>query len=215
MFAILTLVALVLLVIAERSRHRGARALTKVLASSGFMATALAAGALESAWGQTLLVALGLSMVGDIFLISRATAMFAGGLGAFLLAHVVFGVAFVVLGVDLGATAIVGALLVVFIVKVAAWVLPHVPGRLRAPVIAYILAVSAMAALAIGASWSSGEPAIAIAGVAFLISDVFVARDRFVTPGFANRLYGLPLYYGAQVLFALHAGAPGGALVLT
>ena len=35
-----------------------------------------------------------------------------------------------------------------------------------------------------------------------------MARDRFVAPGFDNRLWGLPLYYGAQIWFALLA-APG------
>jgi hypothetical protein len=29
-----------------------------------------------------------------------------------------------------------------------------------------------------------------------------VARDRFVAPGFVNRAWGLPLYFGAQLLFA-------------
>ncbi len=37
----------------------------------------------------------------------------------------------------------------------------------------------------------------------FYLSDLFVARERFVTSAFVNRLVGLPLYYGGQVLLAL------------
>ena len=41
-----------------------------------------------------------------------------------------------------------------------------------------------------------------LAAVAFFCSDLSVARDRFVAPGFANRAWGLPLYYAAQLAFA-------------
>ncbi len=36
----------------------------------------------------------------------------------------------------------------------------------------------------------------------FTVSDIAVVRDRFVTTGFVNRLWGLPLYYAAQLLIA-------------
>ena len=38
--------------------------------------------------------------------------------------------------------------------------------------------------------------------VLFFLSDLGVARDRFVSPGVWNRAVGLPLYYGAQLLLA-------------
>ena len=50
------------------------------------------------------------------------------------------------------------------------------------------------------------QAAVMTAAVAFYVSDVSVARDRFVAPGFGNRIWGLPLYYGAQLLFALSTG---------
>ncbi len=40
------------------------------------------------------------------------------------------------------------------------------------------------------------------AAVMFYFSDLAVARDRFVEPGPVNRLWGLPLYYAAQFVFA-------------
>ena len=44
---------------------------------------------------------------------------------------------------------------------------------------------------------------LVIAAVMFAVSDIFVARDRFVSPSVVNRLWGLPLYYAAQLIFAL------------
>ena len=38
--------------------------------------------------------------------------------------------------------------------------------------------------------------------VLFAVSDISVARDQFVRPAFINRLWGLPLYYAAQLLLA-------------
>ena len=35
----------------------------------------------------------------------------------------------------------------------------------------------------------------------FFLSDLCVARDRFVSPGWENRAVGLPLYFGAQLLY--------------
>jgi len=42
--------------------------------------------------------------------------------------------------------------------------------------------------------------------LAFAASDISVARDRFVAPAFINRAWGLPLYYVAQISFALSVG---------
>jgi len=36
----------------------------------------------------------------------------------------------------------------------------------------------------------------------FFASDLCVARQRFVSPGFENKLVGLPLYFIAQLMFA-------------
>jgi hypothetical protein len=36
----------------------------------------------------------------------------------------------------------------------------------------------------------------------FYASDLSVARDRFVVFRFSNRAWGLPLYFGAQLILA-------------
>jgi uncharacterized membrane protein YhhN len=42
----------------------------------------------------------------------------------------------------------------------------------------------------------------------FFISDLAVARDRFVAPSFANRSWGLPSYYAGQLLLAWAISGP-------
>jgi methenyltetrahydromethanopterin cyclohydrolase len=43
-----------------------------------------------------------------------------------------------------------------------------------------------------------------LAGVVLLgVSDIAVARERFVSPGIRHKLWGLPVYYAGMVLVAL------------
>jgi hypothetical protein len=40
----------------------------------------------------------------------------------------------------------------------------------------------------------------------FYLSDLFVARDRFIKNESLNRFVGLPMYYGGQFLLAFSVG---------
>ena len=62
--------------------------------------------------------------------------------------------------------------------------------------------LGAMATLACGVTAAGGPWQVAVGALAFTASDVAVARDRFVKREFLNRAWGLPLYYGAQLLIA-------------
>jgi uncharacterized membrane protein YhhN len=81
-------------------------------------------------------------------------------------------------------------------------ILPHVPGRLRRPVLAYLAVISGMLVCAAGTVGHERRLAIGIGALAFYVSDLAVARDRFIAKSFANKLWGLPLYFGAQLLLA-------------
>src|SRR5207253_7635336 len=124
------------------------------------------------------------------------------GLGAFLVGHLLFAAAFVARGVSPPVAAVAAAAAAVAAVPVARWLLPHVKGGMRAPVLAYMTAISAMVSLAAGSFAFRPAPLLLGGALAFYFSDLSVARDRFVQPGFVNRLWGIPLYYGAQLLFA-------------
>ena len=49
---------------------------------------------------------------------------------------------------------------------------------------------------------SSGRLGLYAGAALFYLSDLAVARQRFVAPGFENKLIGLPLYYAGQLLLA-------------
>jgi uncharacterized membrane protein YhhN len=141
-------------------------------------------------------------MVGDVLLMSQAQAMFLGGLGAFLLGHVAYAAAFVVRGVGFSVSLAAAALLAIPASLVGRWLWPHTPAEMRGPVLGYIVVISAMVALSLGTVSKLGGYTVLLGAVMFYASDLSVARDRFVKRGFLNRVWGLPLYYAAQLVLA-------------
>ncbi len=192
------------LLVAEARRSPAGLWVTKPLAAAVYIAIALAAGATGSAYGWAILAALVLSWWGDVLLIPKdRPGVFRAGILAFLAGHVAFAVAFLIRGVSPGALVIALGLMAIPAVTVHHWLADKVPSELKPAVVAYIGVISVMFALAVATH--AREPSLLIvAGAAlFWLSDIFVARDRFVQPGFVNRLIGLPLYFIAQVLLAL------------
>jgi len=83
------------------------------------------------------------------------------------------------------------------------WLSPHLQGFMRRAVLAYLLTIGTMVVLTIGAA-AVGAPLLLPAGaILFAISDLAVARERFVAQTIGNKVWGLPFYYGAQLLIAL------------
>ncbi len=199
---LLTIAALAVLLLGEHRRSLPAKVLSKPLASAGFLGLAVSAGALDTDYGRAVLAALALSWLGDVFLLSQKPRPFLLGLGAFLLAHVAYAVAFVAYGQDTEWSLVALAVLAVPAFFVLRWLGPRLPATMRLPVRAYVAVISGMMALAIGTFAAGGKPILPIGAAAFYLSDLAVARDRFVAPGFANRLVGLPLYYFAQLCLA-------------
>lgn len=197
------LTSVAILLAAEWSGLAWLKALAKSLASAAFVWFALASGALLSWYGHLVLVALVLCLVGDLFLLAtRRGALFQAGIAAFLLGHLVFALAFLQLPHTTGGIALGALVMLAFAAATLRWLGPHLPGPFVWPVRAYVAAIWAMVSLAIAASVGAASPLIGLAAAGFALSDVSVARDRFVAPGFGNRLWGLPLYYLCQLLLA-------------
>ena len=202
----LTLVALAGLLVAEGWCQPWVGGTAKALASTGFVGLGVAAGALDSGPGQVLFAALILCMLGDLLLIGRSKALFLAGLGAFLLGHLAYAVSFGLSGLSLPATGAAALALVVPAVPVLRWLWPHVRGKMRGPVAAYIVVITLMVATSAGALAAGAPWTVPAGAVLFYLSDICVARNRFVSPGSVNRYVGLPLYYGGQLLLAASAG---------
>lgn len=198
-----TLGLLTALMVFEWKDDQRGRWVLKPLTSAGFIASAVMAGALDDGYGQAVLAALVLSWFGDVFLIPKEKPkVFLLGVLAFLLGHVAFSVAFVIKGVSmawvLGSVVPLGLVAAV----VVRWLWPHVPAQMKGAVLAYVGVISTMLALAIGAVAAGANLWIFVGALMFYLSDLSVARQSFVTKSFINRLWGLPCYFIAQLIFA-------------
>ena len=200
---ILCAVAVAGLLAAEYRRSRAGLWLAKPIASLAFIWAGLAAGALDSGYGQLVLLGLVLCLVGDVLLIPlERPAVFRAGVFAFLAGHVAYSAAFLTRPLDPLGLVAGTVLLAVVVGAVLRWVGPTLPAGMVWPVRVYMLVIGLMSALACGVTAAGGPWAVAVGALAFTASDVSVARDRFVRHEFVNRAWGLPLYYVAQLAIA-------------
>jgi uncharacterized membrane protein YhhN len=191
-------------IFAERKGENALRLATKIAASTSFVAIgAINAG--SSRYASLVLAALILSWIGDVLLVWHSKAAFLAGLSAFLLAHAAFALAFATLGLDPRFLAVAVSVWVVVLVFLLRWLWPHLRGPFRLAVLVYMAAITVMVSLA----GATASPLIAAAAAMFAISDIAVARDRFVERSIRNKLWGIPLYYIAQLLFAISIFRPG------
>ncbi len=180
----------------------------KPLASAGVIALAWTQGASGSSYGRVLLAGLVLCALGDVLLIPKgARAAFLGGLVSFLLGHVAFAIAFGLRAFAAAAAAGMALLLAPAAGAALRWLGPHVPRSLVWPVRSYVFVISAMVAAAAGAALGSGAPVLLLGALSFFVSDLAVARERFVVSSPWNKVWGLPLYYAGTGLLAATAGA--------
>jgi uncharacterized membrane protein YhhN len=180
--------------------------LTLLIAAAGFPA-ARAPGRASA----FTIAALVLSLAGDVFLMLPAD-LFVAGLGAFLLAHVAYVVAFNGSTPPEPVTALAAA-------GVAAAAIPLF-ARMRAgmarsgqteyaiPVAVYVLAIGAMVVSAIAtagrADWSGWRSAAAIAGaLLFMASDSLIGWNRFVQEVRGAQVLIMVTYHLGQALLVV------------
>ena len=204
-FVALTLVSLVALLVAEFRGSQIGRWIAKPLASTGFVAAAMAGGALDTQYGRWVVGGLVLGWLGDVLLIPKQKTAFLLGLGSFLLGHLAFALAFAMRGVD---PLLLGAAMLVLLGPAFAalrWLAPHVSESMAVPVRAYVAVITLMVATAAGTLRSEGGGVVFLGALFFFLSDLAVARERFIESTPYNKLWGLPLYYVAQLLIAATA----------
>jgi alkenylglycerophosphocholine/alkenylglycerophosphoethanolamine hydrolase len=174
----------------EQRRHK-AFYLLKPLATALLLAAAwTAVPASGPAYRLWVAGALALSLAGDACLMFEGQLWFAAGLGSFLLAHLLFILAFLD-GVPLGLPPAWMALVMAYGLGLTAWLLPRA-GSLKAPVALYCLVLLGMA-LAAALRWATlggRPPLLGLCGAL-----LFVASDSAL----AIRKFGGP-YRGAQAL---------------
>jgi len=195
-----------LLFFAKRESIRGVL-LTKPFLSALFVATALTGPQADPGYFHWILAGLLLCLAGDVFLIFFfSKKLFLAGLVSFLAGHVLYTTAFFTLAGPGWGNWIMIAFFLTVSGGVFFWLRPYL-GKMLVPVLAYIAIITAMV---IGAASLAGTETVRLGGrmlvfagaILFYVSDIFVARQRFVTQNFFNRAVGLPLYFAGQFMIA-------------
>lgn len=197
------LASAILYVVAEWRKWRTVRWVAKLTASTAFVVLALANGAADSAYGRLILTALIFSWAGDALLLSLRSVFLLAGIAVFFFAHVAFGAALASQRLDTGWLVISLVVLTAGALAILRWLWKYLatPHKIAVPL--YLAAITVMTSLAIAASAASMSPLLATAAISFTASDISVARNRFVGRSIANKIWGVPLYYVAQLLFAM------------
>jgi uncharacterized membrane protein YhhN len=149
-------------------------------------------------------VALALSLVGDVFLMLRKD-FFVAGLGAFLLAHVAYVVGLRLHGgswATLALAAVVAGAAAVAVGRPVLGALRRRQPDMVVPVTAYMVVISAMVASAL----ATGVVLAALGAVLFELSDSLIAWNRFV-----RSMRWAPL----AIIVTYHLGQAGLVLSLT
>ena len=188
--------------VAVRARRRewASKPLVLVL----LVVTALTCGATDSAAGWWLLAALGLSLVGDVALLSDSQTRFVLGLASFLLAHVAFVVAFAHLGMPRADLGLVGLALVAGLAAVVGTRVVPAARReggvaLGGAVAAYMGVIGVM----VVAAWATGHVLVALGASVFMVSDAVLAMDRFVQGRRFGALAVMVTYHLGQALLTV------------
>ena len=173
---------------------RAGRVFFKPLCSLGFIWLALSLG-INTGYSWLILLGLILAAAGDVALMFGSNSAFLVGLLAFLLGHVLYMVAFALVGTP-GLWA--GVLVLGVSSGWLLWAWPYVR-EWKIAVPAYVLVISLMLFFALGVErWE-----VWLGALLFYLSDFFVARERFMVSSRINPMVGLPLYYAGQYLLAL------------
>lgn len=160
----------------------------------------------QPAYTAWIVLGLVLSLGGDLALMFEARKAFLIGLVLFLLAHVVYAVAFTLPNGFFAQDLITGAALLALAVAIYLYLKPGL-GSMQVPVMVYILIICLMVNRAVSTFFGDAfgptqEWLIGAGAVLFMISDVILAVNRFRQPMKHHRI-SLLFYYGGQLLIAL------------
>jgi len=170
------------------------------MASVLFVLAGVAGRAWKHEFGRFMLLGLVLCCVGDL----AGPHDFMHGTLAFLGAHLAFIAAFLVQGIEWRRfVSPLPFVAVMAWIGLARWLLPHVPPHQYWLVLSYMSILFIMVCLSSGIRMPRGRTLLMCGAFIFLISDIFVARWKFVDSSSINAFFCYPLYYSACSLLAL------------
>ena len=194
----------------EKKNDRKPLLIVKSILSLLFVATALLQPHPIPAYYHYLLVGLIFCLIGDVCLALPQKKAFTVGLAAFLVGHIFYIFSFSsLIQIDQWISGLFfylfGISALIFL-----WLRPHLKSMLI-PVLLYVLVITVMASGAWAVFLKSpfhvfGRTLLLAGSLCFYVSDIFVARDKFIKEEYRNRLLGLPLYYVGQFFLAFSIG---------
>jgi len=194
----------------EKKNDRKPLLIVKSILSLLFVATALLQPHPIPAYYHYLLVGLIFCLIGDVCLALPQKKAFTVGLAAFLVGHIFYIFSFSsLIQIDQWISGLFfylfGISALIFL-----WLRPHLKSMLI-PVLLYIVVITVMLSGAWAVFLKSpfhvfGRTLLLAGSLCFYVSDIFVARDKFIKEEYRNRLFGLPLYYTGQFLLAFSVG---------
>ncbi|HDZ08938.1 lysoplasmalogenase [Pseudohongiella sp.] len=140
-----------------------------------------------------------LSAIGDVLL--ALEGLFVQGLAAFLLAQVIYAVLFLSQSRWQPRRLPWAALIVAYALVCTLLIVPEADG-MRAPVTAYMIAISMMA-IAAGFRDESQFLWVAMGALIFMVSDTLIAVNLFVLPFEYSGIAVMVTYYTAQLLICV------------
>ncbi len=207
----LSLLFLLGLLVSEVQSSLRLRYLTKPLASASFVALALVLADWHGPgrnYALCIVVGLVLGAIGDVALMFKGQRSFLFGLVSFLFGHAAYVFACALLVTPMAWPSALALVPVAAALAILVYLWPHL-GKMLVPVLFYVATIVLMVlgALAVyrehGASFSNQQATLLLVGaVLFFVSDVAVAKSRFVKSQLRDRLWGLPAYYAGQLLIA-------------
>jgi uncharacterized membrane protein YhhN len=194
----------------EKKNDRKPLLIVKSILSLLFVTTALLQPHSVPAYYHTLFVGLIFCLIGDVCLALPQEKAFMGGLVTFLIGHIFYIFSFSsLIQIDQWISGLFfylfGISALIFL-----WLRPHLKSMLI-PVLLYIVVITVMLSGAWAVFLKSpfhvfGRTLLLAGSLCFYVSDIFVARDKFIKEEYRNRIYGLPLYYTGQFLLAFSVG---------
>ena len=190
------------LVVSEYYNFKVGEYIFKPVAALSFVFISFKLGALESGYGRLILFSLALCAVGDILLLNRKLKIsFFCGMLVFAIAHLLFSLSFIKSSTfDFASLVTFLPLIMILGCINFMYLLPRVPHKFKLFILLYGLAIFMMITSAY--TFMYEQKLILIAAIFFVLSDIFVAKDRFIKRSTKNALLITPLYFAAQGLFA-------------
>ncbi len=194
----------------EKKNDRKPSFIVKSILSLLFVITALLQPHSVPAYYHYLFVGLIFCLIGDVCLALPQKKAFTVGLAAFLVGHIFYIFSFSsLIQIDQWISGLFFCLFGISAL-IFFWLRPHLKSMLI-PVLLYILVITVMASGAWAVFLKSpfhvfGRGLLLAGALCFYVSDIFVARDKFIKEEYRNRLLGLPLYYVGQFLLAFSVG---------